>query len=39
MLGKIGLVGARLFHYEYSIMSRGFCQEKIWQNPEKPSRL
>jgi len=29
MLGKIGFVGARIFHYEYNIMSRGFCQEKF----------
>ncbi len=28
-------VGARIFHYEYSIMSSRLCQEKFEQHPEK----
>jgi hypothetical protein len=39
MLRKRGSVGARIFHYEYNVMSRGFCQEKIFSNQDlvKPS--
>jgi hypothetical protein len=39
MLRKRGSVGARTFHYEYNVMSRGFCQEKIFSNQDlvKPS--
>jgi len=29
MLWKIGFVGARIFHYEYSILSSRLCQEKF----------
>jgi len=32
---KKEVVGARIFHCEYNIMSSRLCQEKIWQHPEK----
>jgi hypothetical protein len=38
MLRKRGSVGARTFHYEYNVMSRGFCQEKIFSNQDLVKR-
>jgi len=39
MLRKIASAYERIFHYEYNVMSRGFCQEKIFSNQDlvKPS--
>ncbi len=35
MLWKIGFVGARIFHCEYSILSSRLCQEKIRHSDKK----
>ncbi len=36
--GKIASAYARIFHYEYNVMSRGFCQEKIFSNQDLVKR-
>ena len=37
-IGKIASAYARIFHYEYNVMSRGFCQKKIFSNPDLVKR-